>query len=338
MTMILFVLALVLGAGPESDIDQTLLLAHIRSLPASRTARARPEDRHVLQDTEEWLRQTLRDMGYDPVRQPIQWPQGATIRVRTKDGWTTSPDPNPVTWSNYYVEIPGVETPNEVIVVGAHFDSVPGTPGADDNASGTAAALEIARVLRDRPMRRTVRIVFFNLEEIDLNGSIAHAAWTKARIVAGTETVIGMVSLEMLGYFTDEPDSQRVPIPAIPDVFEPPTVGDFIALIADIPSQSFARAFARDMHEAEPDLKINLIDFIPAQGRLFPDVRRSDHAPFWDIGVPALLITDTSEFRTPYYHKPSDTIDTLDTDRMTRTVRAVAGAVWRMAGPIDSDK
>ncbi len=338
MTILLFsVLALFLGAGPESDIDQARLLEHIRSLPASRTARARPEDRHVLLDTEEWIENTLKVMGYDPIRQPIEWDQGPTIRVRTDDGWTTVPNPDPVTWSNYYVEIPGIEAPNEVILVGAHFDSVPGTPGADDNASGTAAALEIARVLKDRPMRRTVRIVFFNLEEIDLNGSVAHAAWTKARIDAGTETVVGMLSLEMLGYYTDEPDSQRVPIPPIPDVFEPPTVGDFIALIADAPSQSFSRPFATSMQESAPDLKITLIDFIPAKGKLFPDVRRSDHAPFWDIGVPAILITDTSEFRTPYYHKMSDTIDTLDADRMTLTVRAIAGAIWRMAGPIETD-
>ena len=331
-----FVLAAtLLAVGPEDGVNTDRLFDTIRDLPTSRTASAAPADQHVLKDTEELLLRWLRDLGYTPVAQPLQWTTGGVARVRTPDGWSLVPDPEPRTWRNIYVEIPGKETPDEVLLVGAHFDSVPGTPGADDNASGVAAALELARILKDRPMRRTVRIVFFNLEEIDLNGSTEHAAWTKARIDAGVERVVGMLSLEMLGYYTDKPDSQRVPFPAIPGVFTPPTVGDFLALIATQDSAEFARSLHAAMHEAAPTLKLVGIDFIPDAGVAFPDVRRSDHAPFWDIGVPAVLVTDTSEFRTPHYHRPDDTWQTLDRVRYTEAVRAIVGAIWRLAGPIN---
>lgn len=325
-------------AGPETEISRDRLFDHIRALPANRSVWVTPAEQQVLKDTEELVLRTLREMGHTPIEQPLKWTTGGIATVRAEDGWDAVPDPQPRTWRNIYVEIPGREIPEEVIIVGAHFDSRERTPGADDNATGTAAAFEIARVLKDRPMRRTVRIVFFNLEEIGLHGSREHAEWTKARIEAGAERVVGMLSLEMLGYYSDEPNSQRSPIPPIPGVFSPPTVGNFLGVVATRASAPFAREIVAAMREAEGELPIFLIDFIPDAGGAFGDVRRSDHAPFWDIGVPALLVTDTSEFRTPHYHQPSDTWETLDEDRFTAAVRAIAGAVWRLAGPIeDSD-
>lgn len=329
--------ALAEPAGPEAEVDPARLFDLVRALPPSRTAWATPADQQVLKDTEEWVLARLRELGYEPVEQPLRWTTGGVARVPDGDGWRVVPDPQPRTWRNFYVEIPGRAAPEEVVLVGAHFDSVPGTPGADDNASGTAAALELARVLKDRPMRSTVRIVFFNLEEIGLIGSTEHAQWTRARIEAGVERVVGMLSLEMLGYYTDEPGGQRSPIPAIPGVFEPPTVGDFLAVVATQASADFAQRLADAMRGAGAGLPIRTIAFIPGDGSAFPDVRRSDHAPFWDIGVPAVLVTDTSEFRTPHYHKPSDTADTLDPVRYPAAVRAIAAGVWRLAGPLPAD-
>jgi len=324
------------AVSPADTVDPDRLFEIVRSLPPNRTAWAAPAEQQVLKDTEDLLITRLRRLGYTPVEQPLDWTTGGVARVRTDDGWSVVPDPEPRTWRNISIEIPGRESPDEVILVGAHFDSVPGTPGADDNASGTAAALELARVLKDRPMRRTVRIVFFNLEEIGLIGSTEHAAWTKARLDAGVERLVGMMSLEMLGYYSDEPNSQRVPIPAIPGVFEPPTVADFLAVVATAPSAPFARELSAAMARAGAGVPIRTIDFIPEDGRAFPDVRRSDHAPFWDLGLPAVLITDTSEFRTPHYHSASDTADTLDPVRYPAAVRAVVEGVWRVAGPIQS--
>lgn len=337
MNALIVVVAAVVAADPAARIEPSRLIKDLRDLPPSRTVSTSPDRQIVLKNTEEMLLGKLRHMGYTPVEQYLKWTTKGDARVLTNTGWTTVPDPAPKTWRNIYVEIPGKTHPNEIIIVSAHFDSVPGTPGADDDGTGVAAALELARTLKDTPMQRTVRIVLFNLEEIGLVGSTEHAAWTKQRLDAGTETIVGMMSLEMLGYFTDEPNSQRIPIPAIPGVFEPPTVGDFIAIVANQASATFARSLVCGMNDAEPTLKTTLIDFVPGVGETMPDVRRSDHAPFWDIGVPAALVTDTSEFRTPHYHKPSDTIDTLDMDRYTKTCRAIAGAVWRLAGPIESN-
>lgn len=337
MKTILAALVTSFAPAPEAQVDAASLIHLVREMPPSRTAWAAPEDQLVLKETEEWVLGRLRAMGYEPVEQAIQWTNGGLTRVRTDDGWQVIPDPKPQTWRNIYVEIPGVEHPEEVVVVGAHFDTAPLTPGADDNATGTAAALELARLLRDRSMRRTVRIVFFNLEEIGLIGSTEHAAWTHQRIREGKETIVGMLSLEMIGFYTDAPNSQRVPIPPIPGVFEPPTVGNFLGVVATQSSAAFARELVRGMREAAPELKINLVDFIPGAGEAMRDVRRSDHAPFWDLGIPAVLVTDTSEFRNPHYHEPTDTWETLDPERYALAAKAIIGGVWRLAGPAPSD-
>lgn len=336
MNQMLALIVAAIAAGPEVEVEADRLLAHVRDMPASRTVWTTPDAQSVLLETEARLLRALRGMGYAPIEQPLAWTTGGTVRVKSNEGWTFAPDPHPKTWRNFYVEIPGRESPNDVVLIGAHFDLAPGTPGADDNASGTSAAMELARILKDRPMRRTVRIVFFNLEEIGLIGSTEHAAWTKKRIDAGVESIIGMVSLEMLGYYSDEPGSQRIPIPAIPGVFEPPTVGNFLGVVATQESGAFARELAAGMRASAPELDVRLIDFIPAGGAMFPDIRRSDHAPFWDIGVPATLVTDTSEFRTPHYHKASDTVETLEVKRFTLATKAIVGAVWRLAGPIEA--
>ncbi len=334
MKTLLVTLVTSLAPTPESQIDRASLMDSLRDLPAHRTAQTTPDNQHVLADTEELLLERLRDMGLKPVEQPIEWTSGGVIHIPTEKGWKTVPDPEPKTWRNIYVEFTGREEPDEVIIVGAHFDTAAHTPGADDNATGTAAAIEMARVLRNYPMRRTVRIVFFNLEELGMIGSTEHAAWTWDRVKRGDESIVGMMSLEMIGYYTDDPNSQRSPIPPIPNVFEPPTVGDFLGVIATQPSAPFARELVRAMKEAEPDFPIHLVDFIPGAGEMMRDVRRSDHAPFWDRGFSAVLITDTSEFRNPHYHQPTDTWETLDQERFTLATRAIVGAVWRLAGPI----
>src|SRR5205823_6873781 len=115
---------------------------------------------------------------------------------------------------------PGTDLPGEVLIVGGHFDAVPDAPGADDDGSGTAAVLELARVLKGHPVRRTVRLIFFNLEEVGLKGSAEYLRSARPAFDSGKEKLIGMLSLEMLGYFSDAAGSQKSPIPRIEGVFD----------------------------------------------------------------------------------------------------------------------
>mgnify|MGYP000672161404 CR=1 FL=1 len=207
-------------------------------------------------------------------------------------------------------------------------------------------------------MRRTVRLVLFNLEEVGLVGSRRYAMDLAQerlpiapddRPVEGTpeetvtapdgtperpsETIIGMASLEMLGYFSDQPGSQSSPIPPIKDVFEPPTVGDFIAIISTRGHAGFVQRLREAMSAAAPGLKTGVVDFAPDMPLTPPSLLRSDHAPFLALGIPGVMVTDTANFRNPHYHKPTDEPGTLDAERFALVVKGVAGAVWTIAEP-----
>jgi len=317
--------ALLLATSPATEIEEAGVVGHIRELPEARSVMGDGAHQAGLARAEAAIEAKLEGWGYEPVSEPLPW------RGEGANGAAGE-------WRNIYVDIPGETAPDEIVLVGAHFDAVADSPGADDNASGVAGALAIANALGDEPMARTVRIVFFNLEEVGLVGSFEHARRAAARMENGGERIVAMVNLEMIGYFTDEPDSQRSPLPKIPGVFDPPTVGDFIAIVANSASSDLARTIDAAMNDRVPGLKTLVADFIPGEGWMVPDTRRSDHARFWDIGVPAVMITDTSNFRTPHYHRESDTLETLDTERMTKVVQGVAEAVWRLAGPPDRER
>jgi Zn-dependent M28 family amino/carboxypeptidase len=182
---------------------------------------------------------------------------------------------------------------------------------------------------------RTIRLALFNLEEVGLVGSSAYAHdWvvknrrTSEPGAPVPEKIVGMISLEMLGFYSDEPGSQKSPIPRIEGVFEPSTVGDSIAMVGIKANQGFSRELMRRMIAHAAELKVTAVDFMPVA---IPDMMRSDHQPFLVAGAPAVMLTDTANFRNPNYHKATDTVDTLDAKRFTLTVKAIAGAVWSMA-------
>lgn len=330
--------ALCTPPDPASLISTDRLVETILSLPEKRAALGSPEHREGLRRAESLLVDRLRELGLAPVMHAFTWGSPAAE--------IDSPaDAAQITWHNITVDLPGTDLKDEVLVVGAHFDAVPMGPGADDNATGTAAALELARVLKDFPTRRTIRIAFFNLEEVGLVGSSAYAAeWKKLNQPAppapgeapapadapNPETIVGMLSLEMLGYFSDEPNSQKSPIPSQPGVFEAPTVGDSIALVGIARDKAFIRELADAMLASAPGLKTTVVDFVPVA---LPDMTRSDHRPFMALRVPALMVTDTANFRNPNYHKGTDTLETLDLARFTLVVRGLAGAVHQIAKP-----
>jgi Zn-dependent M28 family amino/carboxypeptidase len=310
--------------------------------------------RRGLQEAEDLLVARLKEMGHEPVLEPVQF----TPIMRRGEGGVREVIPveqrTPLTSHNIIVEFPGTDPAlrHEVLLFGAHYDAVPFSPGADDNASGVAVALELARLLKDRPTKRTIRVVFFALEEVGLVGARVHAMNAAAAARRRPEQnaagdapaaqpapapprIVGMVTLEMLGYYSDKPNSQRSPVPPIEGVFEPPTVGDFLAVATTRSHADFATRFHDAMRASEPQKKLFLATFFPDLPLTPRDILRSDHAPFLVLGMPGVMLTDTSNFRNPHYHLPSDTIETLDLDRLTLAARAVVGAAYSLAEPAE---
>ena len=212
----------------------------------------------------------------------------------------------------------GTHRGTSLIILGAHLDSVEATPGADDNASGVAVLLEAARLLARMRLRSQVLFCAFNLEELNMIGSTHFAKKLKA---AGAK-VDGMISLEMVGYTDSKPGSQRYPL-AIKWLY--PDRGDFIGVIGNWDSRSLLHKFSLQMRQVQK-LPVETLS-VPGNGAFIPAVRLSDHSPFWDLGYPALMLTDTAFFRNPHYHGRTDTVDTLDLEFMARVCEGVIRGV-----------
>lgn len=227
---------------------------------------------------------------------------------------------------NIVVNLYGRQDRNRIIVVGAHYDTTWSTPGADDNASGVAGLLEIARAMHDKQLPITIRFVAFVNEEYpwygtNNMGSLYHA--THAR--ESNENIVGMFSLEMLGYYSDERRSQYYP--RVVRQFYPRR-GNFIAFVSNL----LSRPLLVDSISAFRAQ----VDF-PSQGLaaprwLVPAIRRSDHASFWVNGYRAVMITDTANYRNYGYHNMADRHNTLDFDRMTRVVEGIMKMLETLAG------
>ena len=199
-----------------------------------------------------------------------------------------------------------------------------GSPGADDNASGLAVLLEVASRLRARPLARPVWLVAFCLEEQDRLGSQAFASRLKAE---GRE-LAGAIILECVGFARSEAGTQQVP-PAVPIAV--PTQGDFLAIVGNEASKSLVLQLEQDARQHEPRLK-TLSLLVPGRGEAMPHTRRSDHASFWDAGYPAVMLTDTANFRNPHYHRETDTRDTLNLEFLSNVAATVTATAIQMAG------
>lgn len=214
-----------------------------------------------------------------------------------------------------------------LLVVGAHYDTVLETPGADDNASAVAALLELARWIGPRlgtsPTTARLQLVAYDMEEAGCVGSAIHAKEIER---AGTE-LRGMISLEMLGYTNHQPGSQNLPPPLV-GLY--PDVANFIGVCCNEDSRSLLDPVVVGM-KSICDLPVEFIA-VPGRGETLPPVRLSDHSSFWDRGFQALMITDTSFMRNPHYHRPTDKPETLDYPFLTRVTAGVCEAVWRALG------
>ena len=218
-------------------------------------------------------------------------------------------------YENWVAQHPQRYPDTPVLILGAHYDTVPDSPGADDNASGVAVLLEAARYFMDKHVNGgAVQFVAFDLEEYDLDGSKAYAALLKT----SGQPVYGMISLEMVGLTRKEAGTQKYPGMIAPFY---PDRGDFIAVVGSSSSLKFFWNVRRAFRGVNGLSSRSLV--VPGRGNLIPDIRRSDHASFWDQGFPAVLITDTSFFRNPYYHTANDTADTLDISFMAGVTDAV---------------
>ncbi len=233
---------------------------------------------------------------------------------------------------NLAAEIPGTSRADEIIVIGGHYDSVlvDGIlcPGANDNASGVAATLALARTFANRQTARTLRFVFFVNEEPPFFQYEEMGSWVYAkRSRERNENIVAMFSLETIGYYSDRPGSQRYPFPL---GLLYPSTGNFITFVGNVGSRKLVRESIGSFRRSA--------EFPSEGGELpgsMPGVGWSDHWAFWQEGYPAIMVTDTAPFRYPHYHQASDTPDKLDYDRLARVVDGLERVVDDLANPSD---
>ncbi|UCD35265.1 MAG: M28 family peptidase [Nitrospiraceae bacterium] len=228
-------------------------------------------------------------------------------------------------YKNVYAVKEGREEPEKILVIGAHYDTVTGTPGADDNASAVAGLLELARLLAPVKLRKTVHFVAFTLEEPPLFRSRSMGSYVYARSLSqGEARVEGMIGLEMIGYFSDEPGSQYFPLPFMRWIY--PEQGNFITLVSNLRSRGFLNRVKKGFQKgtALPVESLSSVSFVPG-------VDFSDHRSFWKFGYDALMVTDTAFYRNPQYHGAGDVPEILDFERMTEVVLGLKAAVEEIA-------
>lgn len=213
----------------------------------------------------------------------------------------------------------------ERVVVGAHYDSFEPRPGADDNASGVAVLLELARLFQDHPPPKTVELVFWSLEEpphfrTEDMGSFVHAKSLAEAKVA----VAGVLSIESVGFFRDEEGSQKFPVPGLSALYS--TKANYLAVVGNLGQIGITRKVKAAMRTSNtiPIFSINA----PAA---VPGIDFSDHLNYWKFGFPAVMVTDTAFNRNPNYHTDTDTLETLDFARMVEVTEAVFEAAWQLA-------
>lgn len=292
------------GPLPAATATQQDLAIHLRRHVHALAVEIGP--RHLrrgssLERAAQYIEGEFKALGYEVESQPYE-----------VDGRTTR---------NLIAELKGGARAGEIFVAGAHYDSCGDVPAANDNGSGVAALLELARILKDSKPERTIRFVAFTNEEPPYYhsrkmGSVVYARRCSER----KENLVGMFALETIGYYTDTPNSQQYP--ALIGMLYPST-GNFISFVGNFDSRHLVKRTVELFRKTTQ---------FPSEGGAVPDVIEgigwSDHWSFWQEGYPALMVTDTAIFRYPYYHTREDTIDKLDFDRMARVVEGL-GTVLR---------
>lgn len=265
------------------------LTSHLKYLSVTLGDRSvyRPEN---LKKAEDYVFRTFQEMGHEPRRQSFIYQRREVSNV-----------------------IAGDQAPGGYYILGAHFDTVAGTPGADDNASGVAVLLEVARLARSLKPPRPWTFIGFTCEEpptffTPYMGSRVYAKEARKR----QDKILGMLCLEMVGYYRQEPKSQELPLPL--RLMGYPTTGNFLGLVSDRRSKPLMERLDRALKQGGGLPTVTLS--VPLGGHILPEVRLSDHANFWDEGFPAVMLTDTAYLRNPHYHGPGDVMENLDLEAM----------------------
>lgn len=287
--------------APQDEVAKVLRsdVTHLAVDIGERNIVNRPEQ---LKVTAAWLEERLHSLGYDVTSQSFD---AGAHEVR-----------------NLIVERRG--TSDEIVIIGAHYDTAPGTPGADDNGSGVAVALSLADFFAKTDSTRTIRFIFFTNEEPPFFNMPQMGSEVAAKASRATnENIVAMLSLETMGYFSDEKNTQHYPWPF--SMFYPST-GNFIAFVADTSSRDLA-------HEVISTFRANAK--IPSDGASVParvpGIGWSDHGAYWRYGFKALMVTDTAPFRNPNYHHASDLPDTLDFTRLAHVALGLRDVVANLA-------
>ena len=294
------------AAEPTLDELQTAVTLRKHVTRLATTIGERNLDRYKnLQAAADYIEASFKSLGYVPQRQEFK-AEGLSAR-------------------NIFVEIPGTQNPSEIVVIGAHYDSVYGCPGADDNGSGTAALLEIARLLKDAAPSRTIRLIAFVNEEPPNFQTATMGSWVAAKKSHELkENIAAAISLETVGMYTNTEDSQHYP--AGFSLFFP-SQGNFVGFVGNLSSRSLVRDSIGYFRETTQ---------FPSEGVAAPGgmtgIGWSDHWSFWQEGYPAIMISDTAIFRNPNYHKLSDTPEKLNYEPMARVVIGLAKLVKHLGG------
>jgi len=279
-------------------VDGDRALSLVESLAFPRSAYG-PES--ARQQARDLVSAAFVDAGYQPSSQSVVY------------------EPTGIDSPNLWADLPGTECPGKVLVVGGHYDSVEDGPGADDNASGVAGMIEVARALRDTPLPVTARLAAWSYEEVGLVGS---GEMARQMAADGTE-VVGAIAFDMIGFTKPGID----PLTGF--------TNDYLAMVADPSSAAVARAFGAAAYHYTPEFAAAGAVIDPA---VLGDILRSDHAAFLAQGYTAMLVTDTGDFRNPNYHTPADTPDTLDPAFLAGSIRStLAGLVTYASSDQDGD-
>jgi len=285
-------------SGEKVMISIENLKGHVQNIHFDRS----PYHHYLeLEQAAQYIRKEFINIGLDVKEDHFQW-EGKTYK-------------------NIVAEKKGIISPHRVLILGAHYDTVPGSPGADDNASAIAVLLEVARNIQAVPLDSTVRWIAFCLEEYSYIGSTHYAESLKK----GREEILGVISLEMIGFTGPRQD--------YPPYLNPkyyPNVGDFIAIIGNERSKELLEKVCQSFKTHIPQIPLEFI-VVPGNGEGMEEVRLSDHSTFWDRGMSALMVTDTGFLRNPNYHLPSDRVETLNFEFMRKVAIGVYYSVVELA-------
>ena len=291
--------------------------------------------RAEIQALERGLLQHVRHLGSTVGERNLYRPQALRAaadyirQVWTAHGFVVSEETYEVAGQpcfNVVAELNGSSRAREIVVVGAHYDSVFGTPGANDNGTGVALLVEMSKALKQESLSRTVRFVAFVNEEppyffTEQMGSRVHARQARQR----GETIVAMLSLETLGYYSNARGTQRYPPPF---GFLYPSTGNFLAVVGNLPSRRLVMEFLHQFMSVS-DFPVEAV----ATFEWIPGINWSDHWSFWKEGYPALMLTDTAPFRYPEYHSSRDLPEKINGPEFARAAHGIIHAVRRMAGP-----